>query len=650
MTSRTSAPGTATAPWWDRSSPWLIVLIFAAALVAYSPALSAGFIWDDAGHVTRPELRTLGGLYRIWFDFGATQQYYPLLHSAFWLESHLWGDAPFGYHLLNVLLHATAACLFATVLRRLAVPGAWLAALLFTLHPVAAESVAWVAEQKNTLSLVFYLCAALAYLRFEDDRRPARYAVASLWFFAALATKTVTATLPAALLVLAWWRRGRIDVRRDVLPLLPWFALALVGGLLTAWAERTLIGAQGEGFGLGPVERVLLAGRVVWFYLLQLLWPANLVFIYPRWTVDAASAWQYLFPLAAVGLAVALLLTRRRGQLAAYLLFGGALFPALGFVNVYPFLFSYVADHFQYLASLAVHATLGVGLTLALARWRAATLGGFAVLLLALGFLTSRQSANFRDNLTLFSATLERNPDSWMVRNNLAEALAAAGRHEEAIPHLQRALQLRPDFPLAENNLGDDLRVLGRLNEAIPHLERALKLQPKFAEAHNNLAAALMVAGRAAEGLAHFQEAVRLKPGYAVAHRNLGLALATEGRTAEALPHFATAVRLDPTDAEAELNWAIALTLSDQFSAAVPHFERAAQLAPADARVPITYGRALARAGRHAEAVTRFRAALELAPTDADAWYNLALSCRQLGRAGEAAEAMANAQRYRGAR
>ena len=189
------------------------------------PALQAGFIWDDDGHVTRTDLRDLSGLYRIWFEFGATQQYYPVLHSAFWLEHLVWGDSPLGYHLLNVLLHASAACLFGVLLRRLAVPGAALAALLFALHPVCVESVAWISEQKNTLSLVFYLCAALAYLRFTERRRGTVYLLATGLFVLALLTKTVTASLPAALLVVFWWQRGRLEWRRDVVPLLPWFAL-----------------------------------------------------------------------------------------------------------------------------------------------------------------------------------------------------------------------------------------------------------------------------------------------------------------------------------------------------------------------------------------------------------------------------------------
>src|SRR5688500_15443006 len=393
---------------------WVCALVFLAVFVAHGPALTGGFLWDDQpGHVTRPELRSLDGLQRIWFEIGATQQYYPLLHSAFWLEYKLWGDNPVGYHLVNLLLHGMAACLLARVMRQLAIPGAAVAALLFALHPVTVESVAWISEQKNTLSAVLFFLAASAYLRFCDERRSIVYMWATLLFALALLTKTVTATLPAALLVLLWWRRGPLSWRRDCLPLVPWLGFGAIAGVLTASVERAWIGAQGVDFDLGALERGLLAGRVVWFYLLKLVWPAGLSFIYPKWTVDASAIIQY-FP--AIGCAVVLvrcwrLRNVRPGLLAAVLLFVGLLFPALGFVNVFPFLYSYVADHFQYLACTAVLALIAAGLTLAgpvtITTKRVAS--GFG--LLALSVLTWQQSGIYRDVFTLYRATLARNPE-----------------------------------------------------------------------------------------------------------------------------------------------------------------------------------------------------------------------------------------------
>jgi len=635
-------PPPAAAP--RRRTLWICLLIFGATLLAYLPALNGGLIWDDSGHVTRPDLQSLSGLGRIWFEVGATQQYYPFLHTAFWIEHRLWGDTPAGYHLLNILLHAAAACLLGAALRKLAVPGAWLAALLFALHPVGVESVAWISEQKNTLSAVLYLGAALAYFRFDERRRGADYALAAALFLLALLTKTVTATLPAALLLVFWWRRGRLGWRREVLPLLPWFAAAAAGGAVTAWFERTRIGAQGADFALSAVQRFLLAGRVVWFYLAKLAWPADLIFIYPRWTIDAAAVGQWLFPFGALALVAALCRARQRGPLTALLYFGGTLFPALGFINVYPFLFSFVADHFQYLASAGLLALAAAGLA-RLPRAAGAPLAG--LLLAALGALTWRQCGMYRDVFTLYQTTIARNPACWLAYNNLAEATAGAGRPAEAIPLLEQALQLRPNFAEAENNLGDDLRLTGRPQEAIPHLRRALQLQRDFAPAHNNLGAALMLTGRPDEGMAEFRRAASLQPDYALPRFNLGLALANAGRAAEAVPEFAAAARLEPGNAEYELNWAVGLAVTGRLAEARPHFERAVALAPDSVDARLQYGRALLAANRLDDAIAQYEEAVRLAPESADAHLDLALTLRQAGRLQEATAQYLEARRLR---
>lgn len=618
------------------SAGWLWAGLVVCCVAVYWPALAGGFLWDDAGHVTRRDLQSPGGLLRIWFEIGATQQYYPVLHSAFWFEHRLWGDSPLGYHLLNVLLHATAACQFAVLLRRLQVPGAALAALLFALHPVCVESVAWISEQKNTLSTVFYLAAAVAYLRFDANRRPKAYVHASAWFVLALLTKTVTATLPAALLVVLWWKRGRLDWRRDVLPLLPWFAAGVAAGLFTAHFERTLIGASGGAFALNFLERLLLAGRIFWFYIGSLVWPLNLTFIYPRWTVDAGSVLWWLPLLAGLGLLGGLVWwsRRSRGPLAACLLFAGLLFPVLGFFNVYPFVFSYVADHFQYLASLAVFALAGAGLARVS---RTARLVLQAVLLAGLGLLTFRQSGMYRNDFTLYETTLARNPSAWMAHNNLAIALTRDGRIEEAITHLEAALQLRPGYPQAESNLGDNLTRLGRTREAIPHLERAIRLQPNFADAHNNLGNAFVAEDRLPEAIVSFEAALLHKPLFPLAHRNLAMALAMSGRTDDALRHFARALELRPDYADAELGRAVALTLAGRFAEAEPAFRRAVELDPKSLPARYSHGRALAQAGRTDDAIRELTAALQLDPAHAESHYELAKIYRRLGRRADAA-------------
>jgi tetratricopeptide (TPR) repeat protein len=604
----------------------VFVLFIVATLVAYFPALTGDFLWDDAGHVTNPALQSWSGLLRIWFEPGVTQQYYPLLHSAFWLEHGIWGDATLGYHLINVLWHATSACLLVALLRRLAVPGALLAGLLFALHPVCVESVAWIAEQKNTLSTVFYLAAALAWLRFEDERRPARYAVATLWFVTALLTKTVTATLPTALLVVAWWRHGRLSWRDDVRPLLPWLAAGAGAGLFTAWFERTGIGAQGADFNLNLVERGLLVGRVFWFYLGKLVWPADLMFFYPRWHVDAAAVWQYLFPVAALALAGGLgwwaRQGRGRGLLAACLLFAGTLFPVLGFVNVYPFVFSYVADHFQYLASLGLIAFLAAAATHGFARLAWPRWSGLAVataVLFILGVLTWRQSRMYRGVFTLYETTLTRNPTSWVAHLNLGTALDDAGRPLESLPHLRRALELKPDFPETLNSLGNVLNHLGHSEEARPLLEQAVRIQPRFAAAHNTLGVALMTLGQTDAGLAAFQRALEIDPNLTLARVNLGWALANSGRLSAAIEQFEQARRQQPDLPSAEFKFGLAYAMHDRLPEALPHLTRAVELQPDDAEMRYVLGSALLELGRTAEAAGQFEEALSLDPNHAGA-------------------------------
>ena len=621
-----------------------------AVLAVYWPAYRAGFIWDDDAHVTRPELRSLHGLWRIWFDLGATQQYYPVLHSAFWVEHRLWGDSPMGYHLLNVLLHAAAACLFALVLRRLWSAGVssiapWLAALVFALHPVCVESVAWVSEQKNTLSAVFYLSAALVYLRWRGSRASTPYLLATGLFVLALLTKSVTATLPAALLVVVWWQNGRLSWRRDAFPLAPWLALGGAAGLFTAWVERRYIGAQGAAFDLSGVERCLLAGRAIGFYLGKLLWPSNLIFIYPRWSIDARVAGLWLYP---AGVAIALGLLWRiarggtRGPLAAFLLFVGSLFPALGFVNVYPFVFSYVADHFQYLASLAIVALAAAGWETWRGRaglWgRTASWPVAAAAILLLGVLSWRQCRVYRDQRTLYSVTLEKNPGCWLAHDNLGVVMEQSGQVDEAIAHYREAVRLKPDYPEAYNNLGNALARLGRWSEATLQYARAVRVRPGFAAAEYDWGTALSDGGRYAEAVVHYENALRLQPDHAQAEYRLASAFANMGRFDEAMAHYGRALRLRPGYPEAEANLGLAFAPIGRPAEALPHLERAVRLNPSYAEAHAYLGFALALAGRYSEAVDEYRLSLRLNPDNADAHYQLGVALKALGRLSEAAE------------
>ena len=618
---------------------WLMAgLLLAAVLVAYLPARNGGLLLDDDLHITRPELRSFGGLLRIWFDVGSTQQYYPVLHSAFWVEHRLWGDAVLGYHLVNVLLQACAGVLVAALARRLRLPGAWLAGFAFSLHPVCVESVAWIAEQKNTLSGVLALAAAVAYLDYERTRGRARYAIALGLFVLALMSKTVVLTLPAVLLVVAWWRRSRVDLRRDVLPLVPWFLAGGAASLATFSVEHRLLADIGAAFPLSLAGRALLAGRVFWFYLGELAWPSGLTFFYPKWEVATGAGWQYLFPLAALALAAGLwaLARRQRGPFAALLCFAGTLVPVLGFFNVEWFVFSYVADHLQYLSipcaviPAAALLTGGAGRLPARFRRLAPVAGG--ALVAALGVLTWRQCARYGDPEAFYRTAAALNPASAAAHNHLGTVLSTIpGRMPDAIAEYEEALRISPNAPDGEENLGTVLlKDPARRTEAAGHLEAALRMRPNRKSTHDKLGYVLSgLPGRNADAIAQYQASLRIDPRDPVDHNYLGCALMLEpGRLDEAEVEFEAALRLDPDFAEAHANLGNVLRrMPGRLNDAVDEFDEALRLRPDLAEAHNGLGLALAPLpGRLDEAVAQFQEALLLKPDYAEAHSNLGLA------------------------
>jgi len=626
----------------SRLWPWFLgFLLLVSTFLAYLPAWHGGFVWDDDSWTLRLSglFQNASGLRLIWFQPTELQQYYPLTATSFWLDYQLWKFWTLPYHVENILLHVLAALLFWRLLVRLQLPGAWLAAALFALHPVMVESAAWITERKNVLSLSLYLASLLAYERFApwvtDDRRagtktdaratapgPAGqprhaalfYGLALLLFVGALLAKATAFSLPAVILLVGWWKRGRIRWRADVLPTLPFFALALGLCALTAWLEKNHVGAEGPDFALAFPQRCLIAGRAFWFYPGKLFWPAGLCFVYPRWQPNPAAWWQWLYPVTAVGIIVGLWLARKRigrGPVTALLYFVGTLFPVLGFMNAYGMRFSFVWDHWVYLSSLGLLA-LVVGTAQFLGA-RAVVYGVAVPVLVVLGVLTWRQCGMYADAETLWRITLARNPDCWMAHDNLGTLLADQGKLPEAMQHFERALQLNPDEAETYNDLGFALARQGKLAEAIQHYERALQLKPDYAKAHCNWGVALARQGKLAEAIQHFERALQLKPDYAEAENNLGSTLAQQKRLAEAIQHFERALQLKPDYAEAENNLGIALATQGKLAEAIQHFERAVQLKPDYAEAHCYLGFSLASRGDSVRAIQHLQQALALA-------------------------------------
>ena len=645
---------------WNRHSLLAGVLIF-ITLVAYIPAIQGGFVWDDNDHLTENQnIRSLQGLGKIWFAPKSNYLYYPLTFSSFWLEYRLWGLNPTGYHVVNVLLHALSALLLYRILLCLNLPGAWLAAAVFALHPVHVESVAWVSERKNVLSGFFYFASALCLFRFfgftgKREKKPNLwwYLAGLLLFMCALFSKTVTCSLPAAMLLVLWWKRGGVK-GGEVAALAPFFALGLAMGLTTAWLEKHQVGALGSEWDLSFVESCLLAGRALWFYLGKLILPVKLIFNYPRWQVDGSLWWQYIYPAGVLLVVLILWLIRRRvgrGPLVAVLFFCGTLLPALGFFDVYIFRYSFVADHFQYLASVGLIALLiGVATKLAsrLPKWpqRSFSAVGLIVLLL-LGGQTWHQGYVYRDMETLWNDTIAKNPRSWLALNGLGVVLAEQGKFQEAIFHYSQALEVKPDHYKAHNNLGNALARLGRYEEAMNHYKESLRLRPDYAEAHSNLGNVLASQGKFQEAIYHYSEALRSEPDYVEAHINLANVLASQGKFDEAMNHYEEALRLKPDYAEAHYNLGNVLAVQGRFQEAIRHYKEVLRLKPYHAEAHNNLGNLLEAQGKFREAADHYAQVVRLKPDYAEAHNNLANALASQGKFAQAIDHYTEALRLK---
>jgi tetratricopeptide (TPR) repeat protein len=572
---------------------WILgALLILATTIAYQKAWHAGYIWDDDVYVTTNKLLTApDGLRRIWFSLDSPSQYFPLVYTTFRLEYALWGLDPAGYHWVNILLHVANALLVWRLLRILQVPGAWLAAALFALHPVHVESVAWITERKNVLMGFFFLLSLLCWIAFVDERTTGRrkfYALALVCYALALFSKTTACTLPAAMVLILWLQRKSISWRR-LLEIAPFVALGIGMGLVTIWWERYHQGTRGDAFALGWADRMLVASRAVWFYVGKLLWPTHLSFSYPKWPISAADPLNYVWVLATVGAGAAIYFMRRylgRSVEVAMVFFVATLSPVLGFIMLYTFRFSFVADHYQYLASIGPLALAASGITLAIGppekRKRFLMPVICAGLLLSLGALTWRQCAMYANEETLWQKTIAENPDSWMAYTNLGAALLRAGRTDEAITRFKKAVEIHDDYAMAHNNLGNALLRLGRVEESLAHLQKALEINPNYAEAQNNLGNTLVQMSRWEEAAAHYTRALELDPRYAEAHNNIGALFLQLGRVNDSFVHLQKALEIDPDQSDAHSNLGNTLLKMGRIDEAVAHYDRALEINPSN--------------------------------------------------------------------
>lgn len=581
---KTTADAPALSP--DKTNgPAVLPFVAAIALVllvacAYVPVYSAGFIWDDDDYVTKnKELRTSLGLRNIWFDTRATPQYYPLVHTTFWIEYQLWGLDARGYHVVNVLIHVGTALLLWRLLAAWRVPGSWWIAAVFALHPVHVESVAWVTERKNVLSGLFYMLAAHCYTRWagwnKDESLPSPgpdnrvaatgwYALALVFFLAALLSKTVTVTLPAALLLIAWWKDAP-RLARHAIAAIPFFTIGIPLAWQTARLERFQVGAQGEAFEYGLWERIYLAGRIPWFYAMKLLVPVDLSFIYPRWDIAKFETPWLAWTAATVALLIAFTVSVRwwgKAPLIAVLFFGGTLFPALGFLNVYPFKYSFVADHFQYLASIGIVGLWVGGVAYLVerdSRWKvaASVLGG--AMLLTLSVLTFQQARVYHSRETLWSDVLEKNPTSSLALQGLAAERMHAEDYAKAEELYRQAIPLTIDVhdqQIVWHDLGQLLEKRGDSTAAKEAWKTAYELDRSQIRIGEILALIAMKEKDWPTAEQYLKAIIVHEPRHGPSRHNLAIALSSQRKHQEAEPHYRAAVSIEKNDDGIRLNWA----------------------------------------------------------------------------------------------
>ncbi|MFN7139031.1 MAG: tetratricopeptide repeat protein [Limisphaerales bacterium] len=558
------------------------LLLICLTLLAYGPAINSGFIWDDDVMLTEnAAIKSNQGLRTIWFSTELSD-YFPLTSTMFWLEWRLWGLNPTGYNVVNILLHAFSSILLWRLLVQLKIPGAFIAGLIFALHPVCVASVAWIAERKNTLSLLFYLLTLMAYLKFDEKAQRRFFWLAFACFLLALLAKTSVVMLPCVLLLIAWWKRNSIQ-REDVIRALPFFAASLVFGLITVWFQsgRGPIWAKEEADDL--LTRVLGGTWATWFYLFKAIIPLNLTMVYPKWTIESSSILSYLPGMIWLGLGG--LLWKMREQWGRPILFGLGfflinLFPVFGVFEMSFLIHSRVADHWQYIALMGVVALVSAGLVRTLKAWNAPQVATVPVIGILLFGLTRNQATVYQDEETLWRDTMEKNPDAWVAYTKLGDQLAQQRQFEEAADLYLRAIEIFPHHPNTHNNRGNVLSFQGRTNEALQHYFQALRLNPEYADAHNNLGVHLLQLGDAPRALSHFEEAISIRPGYGAAHFNAGNASFKMAEYERAEFYYGETVRLKPHIPEAHYNLAISLIVQGKREPAIEHLKEALRLRP----------------------------------------------------------------------
>lgn len=648
---------------------WLLpLLVGIVTFIVFWPALANGFIWDDRGNlVDNPHYRGLGWSQLKWmFSSFLLGHYQPLSWVTLGLDYLIWGMNPFGYHLTNLLLHVANAVAFYFLARRLLTLGlpvtaprrdqairiaAAAAALLFAIHPLRAESVAWVTERRDVLSGLLLLCTLLFYLRAagaaDAASRLRGLGLALLCYVLSLLSKAAGITLPAVLLVLDVYPLRRLGPGR-------WFSLEA----RRVWGEKLLFAAAALPFAVlallaqqhagalrplaehGIPARAAQAFFGIAFYLWKTVVPRRLSPLYELPPNFDPRDWPFLLSgLVVIALSVAFILLRNRwpAGLAAWACYIAVLSPVLGIAQSGV---QIAADRYTYLSCLPWAILAGAGVSYAWGLRSAGRIGrgaftiaaGLAAIgLLGLGESTRRQVQLWHDSARLWNYAVAIYPHSSVIHYNLGVALAERGDTDGATAHYRKALQYYPDYAGAHFNLAHILVRRGETEEAIEHYRRAAEYEPFAAEAHNNLAELLFGRGDAAQAIDHLRKAIEKNPRLAQAYNNLGVALNRQGDVDGAIRQYRKALEINPADAVARYNLGNLLAERGRAGEAVEQLRTGLGYAPADARMHHRLGGLLLEQGALEEALRHFGEAARLDPSNVKARYYIAVILARKG-------------------
>jgi protein O-mannosyl-transferase len=505
-----------------------IIFFFLLVLLVYFPTLFNGFIWDDDAIYDNQIIKSSDGLVQIWFNPKANTRelhYWPVVYTTFWIEHHFWVDNPVGYHLINILFHSLNVVLLWRLLLKIKIPGAVFCAALFAVHPVHVESVAWAIERKDVLSAFFYLATFLIYLQYQDKHTWIKYGLSLVLFLCALLSKSITVSFPVAFLLYLWWKNGTIT-KSALISLLPFFALAIA----IAYFDVHLVNHRSilTPFGLTFLQRIYIAGRSLWFYLGKLIYPYSLITVYPRWNLTVNLFTQLFYPITFLTFMGIFYWGKKyfgSGIVAVFVLFTITVSPTLGLIDFSFMYHTFVADRFQYLASIGPIILLGamgyIFYNPAPPRWKPGLRIIGISLITVLSFLTWKQADRYENDETLFRYTIAKNPNAWLAYNNLGYMLSANQKYEEAYQCFQKAIALKPDFVYVYDNLGLLLLKQNRTDEAIKYFQFAIQISPAFTEAYDNLGVALALQGKMNEAILYFKKALQLNPYNTQAKYNL---------------------------------------------------------------------------------------------------------------------------------